>query len=204
MRRRRPQAQLPGVTLSRIGHGLFAGDPIVESLDALIADAQREWLQSHGRARRLRAELACAFWRSTLVHTGKLLLIPSKEWVRLAGGFATWTLFGGLAAALLILPGATPHEIALFISNLFIIGCGPAALVFHPANVERLGRVSTVGPGWWPLARFLILWLIAFWIWLVWIDGHRRELAIALASSALGLIWATLRFSTARRSQGPS
>lgn len=194
MRRQPPDAQLPGVTLSRIGHGLFAGDPIVESLDALIADAQREWLQSNGRARRVRAELACAFWRSTLMHTGKLLLIPSKEWMRLAGGFATWTLFGGLAAALLILPGAAPHEIALFISDLFVIGCCPAAFVFHPANVKRLDKVSTVGPGWWPFARFLLLWLIAFWIWLIWIDGHRRELAIALASSALGLISATLRF----------
>lgn len=183
MRSRDSQASRPpGERLSRIARTLYPNDPIVTSLDALIADAQREWLLREGQAARcVRRDMVVSFWRSVMAHGGRLLLTSDRHVLRLSAELIAFGFGATLGIGMLVRGDST--SIARLITEGFMMFSGVAASVFHPANVAQ--RMPSATPrGWWPFAQFLLAWLTAFAIWLYAIDGSYLLFIIAVVVNA--------------------
>lgn len=182
----------PGETLARMSRTLFRGMPAAASLEALIADAQREWLACHGRAaRRVRCALVLSFWRATLAEAGRLLLLPDRHVIRLAVEYVALSFAFGLGMQLLLHADAPATVLIHNVTQLFVILSGPAASLFQPSNVAR--RLPPTTPrGWWPFGQFLILCLTALAIWLVLTDGSFAWFLAAIGYASVGVVISSL------------
>ena len=183
---------MAGETLARIARTLFRGMPAAASLEALIADAQHEWLACHGRAaRRVRCALVVSFWRATLAEAGRLLLLPDRHVIRLAVEYAAFTFSLGLGMQLLFDADAPAPVFIHNTTQLLVILSGPAAALFRPSNVAR--RLPPTTPrGWWPFGQFLILCLTALALWLLLTHGSFAWFLTAIGYATGGFVISAL------------